>query len=57
MLIRHTRRNDLPTIVEIYNQAIPSKQSTADTQPLHVEDRVAWFAERHPKQHTVVSPE
>lgn len=53
MLIRHARMDDLPAIVEIYNQAIPSKQSTGDTQPVRVEDRLAWFAEHHPKQHPI----
>ena len=45
--------NDLPAIVDIYNQSIPSKQSTGDTQPVRVEDRVTWFAEHHPEQHPI----
>lgn len=53
MLIRHARMDDLPAVVEIYNQAIPSKQSTGDTQPVRVEDRLAWFAEHRPKQHPI----
>jgi hypothetical protein len=33
--------DDLPAIVDIYNESIPSKQSTGDTQPMHIEDRRA----------------
>lgn len=34
---------DLPEIVRIYNQTIPTRQSTADLEPVTVEDRKAWF--------------
>ena len=37
---------DLPRIVEIYNQIIPSRLATADLEPVTVADREAWFA--HP---------
>jgi L-amino acid N-acyltransferase YncA len=47
MIIRLARQDDLPEIVDIYNQAIRTKQSTGDLQPVKVEDRVAWFQE-HP---------
>jgi phosphinothricin acetyltransferase len=47
MIIRLAQQSDLPAIVEIYNQSIPTKQSTGDLQPVRVEDRVAWF-ENHP---------
>ena len=40
MLIRLAQMDDLPAIVDIYNQSIPSKQSTGDTQPVRVEDRM-----------------
>jgi phosphinothricin acetyltransferase len=53
MLIRIARPGDLPAIVEIYNQSIPSKQSTGDTQPLRVEDRIAWFREHRPEEHPI----
>ena len=52
-IIRRGQMNDLPAIVDIYNQSIPSKQSTGDTQPVRVEDRVTWFAEHHPEQHPI----
>jgi phosphinothricin acetyltransferase len=45
--------DDLPAIVDIYNQSIPSKQSTGDTQPLHVEDRKTWFEEHRPEKYPI----
>lgn len=53
MIIRLARIDDLPAIVEIYNQAIPSKQSTGDTQPIRTEDRVSWFWEHRPEKHPI----
>ena len=53
MIIRLAQIADLPTIVDIYNQAIPSKQSTGDTQPLRVEDRIMWFEEHRPDEHPI----
>ncbi|MBD7894524.1 N-acetyltransferase [Limosilactobacillus sp. Sa3CUN2] len=35
---------DLPQIVEIYNQIIPSRLATADLDPVTVEQREEWFA-------------
>jgi L-amino acid N-acyltransferase YncA len=53
MIIRLAQIDDLPAIVDIYNQSIPSKQSTGDTQPLRVEDRITWFAEHRPDEHPI----
>jgi L-amino acid N-acyltransferase YncA len=53
MRIRLAQITDLPAIVEIYNQAIPSKQSTGDTQPVRVADRQAWFEEHLPDKHPI----
>ena len=39
----YAARQDLPTIVDIYNQAIPTRLSTADTHPVSVESKVSWF--------------
>lgn len=39
---------DLPRIVDIYNQSIASKQSTADLEPITVDSRIAWFEAHHP---------
>ncbi|HSL47265.1 MAG TPA: GNAT family N-acetyltransferase [Anaerolineales bacterium] len=53
MLIRLAQLDDLPAIVDIYNQSIPSRQSTGDTQPLRVEDRIMWFEEHRPEKHPI----
>jgi L-amino acid N-acyltransferase YncA len=53
MIIRLAQIDDLPAIVEIYNQSIPSKQSTGDMQPVRVEDRMAWFREHRPDEHPI----
>lgn len=34
---------DLPRIVEIYNSTVPTRLATADTEPVSVESRRAWF--------------
>ncbi len=41
--IRFAKLSDLPTIVDIYNQAIKSKKATGDTVEFIAEDRVDWF--------------
>jgi phosphinothricin acetyltransferase len=41
--IRHAQPDDLETIVAIYNASIPGRMATADTSPVTVADRVAWF--------------
>jgi L-amino acid N-acyltransferase YncA len=40
---------DLPRIVEIYNATIPSRQVTADLEPISVESRMQWFCEHQPE--------
>jgi L-amino acid N-acyltransferase YncA len=40
--------DDLPAIVAIYNSTIASRQVTADTEPVSVESRRAWFSEHIP---------
>lgn len=45
---RIARFDDLPAIVAIYNSTIPSRQVTADTEPVTVESRHTWFAEHTP---------
>jgi len=45
--------SDLPRIVAIYNQAVPTHQSTANTIPWTVESRTAWFMEHEPDKHPV----
>jgi L-amino acid N-acyltransferase YncA len=53
MIIRLAQQRDLPEIVEIYNQAIQTKQSTGDMQPLGVDDRLTWFREHLPEKYPI----
>lgn len=48
MPIRHAKPSDLPEIVVIYNASIPGRMATADTAPVTVAQREAWFAEFSP---------
>jgi L-amino acid N-acyltransferase YncA len=45
---RTATQKDLPKIVEIYNSTIPTRMSTADTEPVSVESRQKWFGEHTP---------
>lgn len=50
--IRFANISDLPSIVDIYNQAIRSKSATGDMDEFSVENRINWFnkfdADRYP---------
>ena len=46
MNIRSAKEVDLKDIVEIYNQSIPSRLATADTEPITVESRLDWYHKR-----------
>lgn len=48
MTIRDATEIDLPAIVAIYNATIPGRMTTADTQPVAVVSRRAWFHEHNP---------
>ena len=39
---------DLPVIVDIYNSTVASREVTADTEPVTVAARQAWFDEHDP---------
>ena len=52
-MIRLAHLDDLTSIVDIYNQSIPSQQATGDMQPLRVQDRLAWFEEHRPNQYPI----
>lgn len=52
-MIRLAHRDDLPTILDIYNQSIPSQQSTGDLEPVRLEDRLSWFEEHHSDRHPI----
>lgn len=45
---RQATRDDLARIVEIYNATVPSRQVTADTEPVSVASRVKWFEDHRP---------
>ena len=45
---RQATREDLPSIVDIYNATIPSRLVTADLDPVSVESRIAWFDQHKP---------
>jgi L-amino acid N-acyltransferase YncA len=47
---RIARRDDLKDIVTIYNATIPSRQVTADIEPVSVESRIAWFEIHAPEK-------
>jgi phosphinothricin acetyltransferase len=50
MAIRDARAADLAGIVAIYNEAVPGRRATADTEPVPVESRTAWFREHTPER-------
>ena len=47
---RLARFEDLPAIVAIYNSTVASREVTADTEPVTVESRHAWFADHTPEK-------
>lgn len=42
---RQANREDLVNIVAIYNSTVPTRMSTADTEPIAVESREKWYEE------------
>ncbi len=53
LTIRDAGAADLPAIVAIYNAAIPGRLATADTEPVSVERRRAWFARHEPARRPI----
>ncbi|MBJ7308801.1 GNAT family N-acetyltransferase [Rugamonas sp. CCM 8940] len=47
---RNATLDDLPTIVAIYNSTVASREVTADTEPVSLESRLAWFHEHTPER-------
>jgi len=45
---RLARQEDLAAIVAIYNSTVASREVTADTEPVSMESRQAWFDEHTP---------
>ena len=50
-IIRDAVEADLPAIVEIYNAAIRGRISTAQLEPVSVEERLHWFREHSTESH------
>jgi L-amino acid N-acyltransferase YncA len=53
MIIREAKETDLPTIIEIYNAAVPTRKATADLQPISLESRLEWFKQHEPDQYPI----
>jgi L-amino acid N-acyltransferase YncA len=49
IIIRPAKLADLPTITEIYNEAILKTTATFDTEPKTSEEQKTWFADHGPK--------
>ncbi|MBR8830619.1 MAG: putative phosphinothricin acetyltransferase YwnH [Chroococcopsis gigantea SAG 12.99] len=45
--------SDLSAIVDIYNAAIPTRQATADLEPIAPESRLQWLKDHHPEQYPI----
>ena len=45
--------SDLPAIVEIYNAAIATRISTAQLEPVTIEERLEWFRAHSPAQYPI----
>ncbi|MCD4679556.1 MAG: GNAT family N-acetyltransferase [Bacteroidales bacterium] len=52
MIIRKAKKEDLPLINYIYNQSVQTKMSTADIDPVTIEERERWF-KSHDEDHPV----
>ncbi|RXZ80213.1 N-acetyltransferase family protein [Paenibacillaceae bacterium] len=48
--IMHATREELDTIIDIYNATIAGRMVTADLEPITVESRMKWF-EEHNEHH------
>jgi L-amino acid N-acyltransferase YncA len=51
MIIRDAVEANLPAIVDIYNAAIRGRISTAQLDPVSVEERLPWFREHSSESH------
>jgi L-amino acid N-acyltransferase YncA len=45
---RDAQLADLPQIVAIYNDTVPGRMVTADTEPVSVDSRITWFEQHTP---------
>ncbi|HEV2965826.1 MAG TPA: GNAT family N-acetyltransferase [Chthoniobacterales bacterium] len=51
MKIRDAREADLPAIIKIYNAAIATRISTAQLEPVTLEERRNWLKDHSPNRH------
>ena len=51
MKIRDAREPDLPAIIKIYNAAIATRVSTAQLEPVTLENRRNWLKDHSPDRH------
>lgn len=54
IITRIAKIQDLPEIVNIYNQAIIKKCSTGDINPYVVEERLDWFNNHDPNRYPII---
>jgi len=54
IIVRFADIDDLPQIVEIYNQAIETKLSTGDIYPFTVKERIAWFHDHDKNKYPLI---
>jgi phosphinothricin acetyltransferase len=57
MYIRDAEETDLTAIVDIYNQSIPHRLATADTEAISVASRWDWYHHRQPNRPLWVATE
>lgn len=50
---RNATVEDVVSIVEIYNQTIPSRMVTADLEPVTVKQKLDWFHDHTPAHHPI----
>jgi phosphinothricin acetyltransferase len=53
-MLKIAEKKDLERIVEIYNAAVPTHNSTADTTEVSVEEKRAWFEAHNPKRRPIL---
>jgi L-amino acid N-acyltransferase YncA len=51
MRIRDAVEADLPAIIDIYNAAVATRVSTAQLEPVTIEERRDWLREHSPERH------
>ncbi|MEL6223038.1 MAG: N-acetyltransferase family protein [Cyanobacteria bacterium J06626_14] len=51
--LRHAAATDLPSIVDIYNSTISSRNITADTEPISIDSRQEWFEAHSPEEYPI----